>query len=139
MVTGGTLFEELGFYYVGPIDGHNSTTAAACCETSATSTIGPVLIHVVTKKGKGYAPAENAADKYHGVNKFDVVTGEQAKGARQCAELHQGLRASLIAKPRRTRKIVAITAAMPTAPASIFRQRNSRTARSMSASPSSMR
>ena len=75
MATGGTLFEELGFYYVGPIDGHNLDHLIPVLENVRDSAEGPVLVHVVTHKGKGYAPAENSADKYHGVTKFDVVTG----------------------------------------------------------------
>ncbi|MEO0699360.1 MAG: 1-deoxy-D-xylulose-5-phosphate synthase N-terminal domain-containing protein, partial [Pseudomonadota bacterium] len=81
MVTGGTLFEELGFYYVGPIDGHNLDHLIPVLENVRDTSEGPVLIHVVTEKGKGYAPAENSADKYHGVPKFNVITGEKAKGA----------------------------------------------------------
>ena len=81
MATGGTLFEELGFYYVGPIDGHNLEHLIPVLENVRDSEQGPVLIHVVTQKGKGYAPAENSADKYHGVAKFDVATGKQFKGA----------------------------------------------------------
>src|SRR3712207_751641 len=81
MVTGGTLFEELGFYYVGPIDGHNLDHLIPVLENVRDAEEGPMLVHVVTQKGKGYAPAENSADKYHGVQKFDVITGEQAKSA----------------------------------------------------------
>ena len=79
MVMGGTLFEELGFYYVGPIYGHNLEQLVPVLENVRDAAEGPCLIHVVTQKGKGYAPAEAAEDKYHGVQKFDVVTGEQAK------------------------------------------------------------
>ena len=79
MVTGGTLFEELGFYYVGPIDGHNLDHLLPVLRNVRDATFGPILVHVVTQKGKGYAPAEAAADKYHGVVKFDVVTGRQSK------------------------------------------------------------
>src|SRR3546814_13342114 len=79
MAMGGTLFEELGFYYVGPIDGHNLEHLIPVLENVRDSDHGPVLIHAVTMKGKGYAPAEAAADKYHGVQKFDVITGVQAK------------------------------------------------------------
>ena len=93
MVTGGTLFEELGFYYVGPIDGHNLDHLRAGAEERARHRpTGRCCVHVVTQKGKGYAPAENAADKYHGVVKFDVVTGEQAKAAAERAGLYQGVR-----------------------------------------------
>jgi 1-deoxy-D-xylulose-5-phosphate synthase len=76
---GGTLFEELGFYYVGPIDGHDLDVLIPILENVQAMRDGPILIHVVTQKGKGYAPAENSADKYHGVSKFSVITGEQAK------------------------------------------------------------
>ena len=79
LVTGGTLFEELGFYYVGPIDGHNLDHLLPVLKNVRDAKNGPILVHVVTKKGKGYAPAETSADKYHGVVKFDVVTGAQAK------------------------------------------------------------
>ena len=78
MLTGGTLFEELGFYYVGPIDGHNLDHLLPVLRNAKSSRgEGPILVHIVTQKGKGYDPAENAADKYHGVSKFDVVTGKQ--------------------------------------------------------------
>src|SRR5690606_4687190 len=77
--TGGTLFEELGFYYVGPIDGHNVNDLMDVLQNVRDTDSGPILVHVVTKKGKGYAPAEDAADKYHGVAKFNVITGAQAK------------------------------------------------------------
>src|SRR5690606_34640102 len=81
MATGGTLFEEMGFYYVGPIDGHNLDHLLPVLENVRDAKQGPILVHVVTQKGKGYAPAEAAEDKYHGVSKFDVVTGAQAKGS----------------------------------------------------------
>jgi 1-deoxy-D-xylulose-5-phosphate synthase len=87
LATGGTLFEELGFYYVGPVDGHNVEGLVDILENVRDADEGPMLVHVVTKKGKGYGPAEAAADKYHGVQKFDVVSGEQAK-----AEAHRRLR-----------------------------------------------
>ena len=80
MTMGGTLFEELGFYYVGPIDGHNLDHLIPVLENVRDAEEGPILVHVVTKKGKGYAPAEEAADKYHGVQKFDVISGVQVKG-----------------------------------------------------------
>ncbi|MGN6500276.1 MAG: 1-deoxy-D-xylulose-5-phosphate synthase, partial [Tsuneonella sp.] len=113
MVTGGTLFEELGFYYVGPIDGHNLDHLIPVLENVRDSEQGPILVHVVTKKGKGYAPAENSADKYHGVAKFDVVTGEQKKSAGG-PPAYQNVFGDTLAKladsdPR----ICAITAAMP--------------------------
>ena len=79
--TGGTMFEELGFYYVGPIDGHNLDHLLPVLKNVRDMRNGPILVHVVTKKGKGYAPAEASDDKYHGVAKFDVVTGKQAKAA----------------------------------------------------------
>src|SRR5205823_7848374 len=78
-VTGGTLFEELGFYYVGPIDGHNFDHLLPVLKNVRDAQTGPILVHVVTQKGKGYGPAEISADKYHGVVKFDVATGAQAK------------------------------------------------------------
>jgi 1-deoxy-D-xylulose-5-phosphate synthase len=113
MATGGTLFEELGFYYVGPIDGHNFEHLLPVLENVRDASHGPVLIHVVTQKGKGYAPAEAAADKYHGVQKFDVITGEQAK-APPGPPSYTGIFAkALIAEAKRDDKIVAITAAMP--------------------------
>src|SRR5438477_7389986 len=81
MFTGGTLFDELGFYYVGPVDGHDVRALVEVLENVRDAEVGPMLVHVVTRKGKGYAPAENSADKYHGVVKFDVVSGVQAKPA----------------------------------------------------------
>ena len=113
MVTGGTLFEELGFYYVGPIDGHNLDHLIPVLENVRDSEQGPVLIHVVTQKGKGYAPAENSADKYHGVAKFDVVTGEQKKSAGGPPN-YQNVFGETLAKLAETDpRICAITAAMP--------------------------
>ncbi len=113
MVTGGTLFEELGFYYVGPIDGHNLDHLVPVLENVRDSEQGPVLIHVVTKKGKGYAPAENSADKYHGVAKFDVITGEQKKSAGG-PPAYQNVFGETLAKLAETDpRICAITAAMP--------------------------
>ena len=79
--TGGTMFEELGFYYVGPIDGHNLDHLLPVLRNARDAEAGPILVHVVTQKGKGYAPAESSADKYHGVVKFDVATGKQKKSA----------------------------------------------------------
>ena len=81
MVTGGTLFEELGFYYVGPIDGHNLDHLIPVLENVRDAQNGPILVHVVTKKGKGYRARRSSADKYHGVAKFNVLTGEQKKSA----------------------------------------------------------
>ncbi|MEP3051996.1 MAG: 1-deoxy-D-xylulose-5-phosphate synthase [Erythrobacter sp.] len=113
MVTGGTLFEELGFYYVGPIDGHNLDHLVPVLENVRDTSEGPVLIHVVTEKGKGYAPAENSADKYHGVPKFDVITGEKAKSAAG-PPIYQNVFGDTLAKLAETdARICAITAAMP--------------------------
>ena len=113
MVTGGTMFEELGFYYVGPIDGHNLDHLIPVLENVRDSEQGPVLIHVVTKKGKGYAPAENSADKYHGVAKFDVVTGKQKKSTGG-PPAYQNVFGETLAKLAETDpRICAITAAMP--------------------------
>ena len=114
MTMGGTLFEELGFYYVGPIDGHNLDHMIPILENVRDAAQGPILVHVVTKKGHGYAPAEAAADKYHGVQKFDVVTGVQAK-AESGPPSYTGVFANaLLAEAQRDPTIVAITAAMPT-------------------------
>jgi 1-deoxy-D-xylulose-5-phosphate synthase len=113
MFTGGTLFDELGFYYVGPIDGHNVEALVEVLETVRDAEIGPMLVHVVTKKGKGYAPAENAADKYHGVVKFDVVSGVQAKPAAGAPSYTGVYAKALIGEMERDEKVVAITAAMP--------------------------
>lgn len=112
--TGGTLFEELGFYYVGPIDGHNLDHLLPVLKNVRDTQKGPVLIHVVTQKGKGYAPAEAAADKYHGVNKFDVITGKQAKPPANVPSYTKIFGTSLIEEARHDDKIVAVTAAMPT-------------------------
>ncbi len=113
LVTGGTLFEELGFYYVGPIDGHNLDHLVPVLENVRDSEQGPVLIHVVTTKGKGYQPAEDSADKYHGVPKFDVVTGEKAKG-KPGPPAYQNVFGETLAKLAETdKRICAITAAMP--------------------------
>jgi 1-deoxy-D-xylulose-5-phosphate synthase len=113
MVSGGTLFEELGFYYVGPIDGHNLEHLIPVLENVRDSEQGPILVHVVTKKGKGYGPAEAAADKYHGVQKFDVVSGVQAK-APPGPPQYQNVFGETLAKLAETdERICAITAAMP--------------------------
>ncbi|MBB6261789.1 1-deoxy-D-xylulose-5-phosphate synthase [Paenochrobactrum gallinarii] len=111
--TGGSLFEELGFYYVGPIDGHNLDHLLPVLKNVRDMQDGPILIHVVTQKGKGYAPAEAAADKYHGVNKFDVITGAQAKPPANAPSYTKIFGTSLIEEARHDDKIVAITAAMP--------------------------
>ncbi|MEN3973423.1 1-deoxy-D-xylulose-5-phosphate synthase [Sphingomicrobium sp. XHP0235] len=114
MVTGGTLFEELGFYYVGPVDGHDVVTLVEILENVRDAKEGPILIHARTVKGKGYEPAENAADKYHGVAKFDVVSGEQKKGAGGGPPSYTKVFANaLIAEAEKDDKIVGITAAMP--------------------------
>lgn len=113
LVTGGTLFEELGFYYVGPIDGHNLDHLIPVLENVRDAKEGPVLVHVVTKKGKGYAPAEASADKYHGVQKFDVITGAQAK-APPGPPAYQNVFGETLAKLAESDpRICAITAAMP--------------------------
>ena len=112
-VTGGTLFEELGFYYVGPIDGHNLDHLLPVLRNVRDAEIGPILVHVVTQKGKGYAPAETSADKYHGVVKFDVATGAQAKSKGGAPHYTKVFGESLIKEARKDDKIVAITAAMP--------------------------
>jgi 1-deoxy-D-xylulose-5-phosphate synthase len=112
LVTGGTFFEELGFHYLGPFDGHDLDTLTLILKNAKDFTDRPVLIHVVTKKGKGYAPAENAADKYHGVSKFNVVTGEQAKGA-SAPSYTKVFAQSLVRQAEKDERIVAVTAAMP--------------------------
>ncbi len=111
--TGGTLFEELGFYYVGPIDGHNLDHLLPILRNVRDSETGPILVHVVTQKGKGYAPAEAASDKYHGVVRFDPATGEQAKTPVNAPSYTGIFAQSLIRQARKDDKIVAITAAMP--------------------------
>ncbi|MBL4616675.1 MAG: 1-deoxy-D-xylulose-5-phosphate synthase [Robiginitomaculum sp.] len=113
MAAGGTLFEELGFYYVGPIDGHNLDHLVSILSNVRDLKDGPILIHVVTKKGKGYKPAEAASDKYHGVSKFNVVTGEQQKSASGPPSYTKVYANALIAEAKSDDKIVAITAAMP--------------------------
>jgi 1-deoxy-D-xylulose-5-phosphate synthase len=111
--TGGTLFEELGFFYVGPIDGHNLDHLLPVLRNVRDAETGPILIHVVTQKGKGYAPAETSADKYHGVVKFDVATGTQAKSKSGAPQYTKVFAESLIKEARKDEKIVAVTAAMP--------------------------
>ncbi|MCH4150935.1 MAG: 1-deoxy-D-xylulose-5-phosphate synthase [Sphingobium sp.] len=113
MAMGGTLFEELGFYYVGPIDGHNLDQLIPVLENVRDMADGPCLIHVVTQKGKGYAPAEAAEDKYHGVQKFDVVTGAQVKAPPGPPSYTNVFAKALIAEATRDEKVCAITAAMP--------------------------
>ena len=113
-VTGGTLFEEMGFYYIGPIDGHNLDHLLPILKNVRDADVGdPVLIHVVTQKGKGYAPAEAADDKYHGVNKFDVVTGAQVKPKANAPSYTKVFGQALVKEGEKDDKIVAITAAMP--------------------------
>jgi len=113
-VTGGTLFEELGFYYVGPIDGHNLDHLLPVLRNVRDAEVGgPILVHVVTQKGKGYAPAEASADKYHGVVKFDVITGKQAKPPSNAPSYTKVFAQSLVKEAEADEKIVAITAAMP--------------------------
>jgi 1-deoxy-D-xylulose-5-phosphate synthase len=112
--TGGTLFEEMGFYYVGPIDGHNFDHLLPVLKNVRDDEVGgPVLIHIVTQKGHGYAPAEKSADKYHGVTKFDVVTGAQVKPVSNAPSYTAVFAKALIQQAEQDDKIVAITAAMP--------------------------
>ena len=113
MFMGGTWFEELGFYYVGPVDGHDLDALIPVLENVKKMKDGPVLIHVVTQKGKGYAPAENSADKYHGVSKFNVVTGEQSKSIPNAPSYTNVFGSQLVKQAERDDKIVGITAAMP--------------------------
>ena len=113
MTMGGTLFEELGFYYVGPIDGHNLDHMIPILENVRDAAEGPILVHVVTQKGKGYGPAEAAADKYHGVQKFDVVSGVQAKAPAGPPSYTGVFADALLAEAKRDDRICAITAAMP--------------------------
>ena len=110
---GGAWFEELGFYYVGPIDGHDLDQLLPVLRNVRDAKEGPILVHVVTKKGKGYAPAESSSDKYHGVNKFNVITGDQVKPKPNAPSYTRVFADSLIAEARRDEKIVAVTAAMP--------------------------
>ncbi len=110
---GGTLFDELGFYYVGPIDGHNFDHLLPVLQNVRDAKEGPILVHVVTQKGKGYAPAEAASDKYHGVVKFDVATGEQVKAKANAPSYTKVFGQSLTKEAEKDERIVAITAAMP--------------------------
>ncbi|MDR3493718.1 MAG: 1-deoxy-D-xylulose-5-phosphate synthase [Ancalomicrobiaceae bacterium] len=110
---GGTLFEELGFYYVGPIDGHNLDHLLPVLKNVRDADVGPILVHVVTKKGKGYGPAEASDDKYHGVNRFDVVTGKQVKPKANAPSYTRVFAEALVQEAARDERIVAITAAMP--------------------------
>ncbi|EKE16584.1 MAG: hypothetical protein ACD_10C00907G0001, partial [uncultured bacterium] len=113
MAVGGTLFEELGFSYVGPIDGHDLDQLLPILRTAQARATGPMLIHVLTKKGKGYAPAEAARDKGHATAKFDVLTGVQQKAASNAPSYTKVFAQSLIKEAEQDDKIVAITAAMP--------------------------
>ncbi len=112
-VTGGTMFEEMGFYHIGPIDGHSFEHLLPVLRNVRDNAQGPVLIHVVTQKGKGYPPAEAAADKYHGVNKFDVITGTQAKAKPNAPSYTSVFADALVQEATLDDKIVGITAAMP--------------------------
>jgi 1-deoxy-D-xylulose-5-phosphate synthase len=113
MVTGGTLFEELGFYYVGPIDGHRIEHLLPVLTNVRDANNGPIIVHVRTQKGKGYAPAENSADKYHGVVPFDVITGAQAKPKANAPQYTKVFAESLVKEAEKDARIIAITAAMP--------------------------
>ena len=114
MVTGGTLFSELGFYYIGPIDGHNLKSLLPVLKNVKNSKHnGPILIHAITKKGKGYGPAEKAGDKYHGVTKFNVITGEQKKSPSKAPSYTKVFANTLIRHAEKDTKIIGITAAMP--------------------------
>src|SRR6202048_1619490 len=113
LVTGGTLFDELGFFYIGPIDGDNIDHLLPVLKNVRDAENGPFLVHVVTQKGKGYAPAEQSADKYHGVVKFDVATGAQAKSKPGAPAYTKVFAQALIKEARKDDKIVALTAAMP--------------------------
>ncbi len=111
--SGGSFFEELGFYYVGPVDGHDLTQLLPVLRNARASKQGPILIHVATKKGKGYAPAETASDKYHGVNRFNVITGEQVKPKANAPSYTRVFADSLLQEAKADSRIVAVTAAMP--------------------------
>ena len=114
MATGGTMFEELGFYYVGPLDGHNLDHLLPVLRNVRDSkTPGPVLIHVVTEKGRGYPPAEESRDKYHGVSRFDIITGAQDKSSGKAPTYTKVFADALVEEAERDERIVAITAAMP--------------------------
>jgi 1-deoxy-D-xylulose-5-phosphate synthase len=113
LLTGGTLFEELGFFYIGPIDGHNLDHLLPVLKNVRDAPNGPILLHVVTQKGKGYAPAEGSADKYHGVVPFDVVTGKQAKGKSNAPQYTKVFADSLVKEAHKDDRIVAVNAAMP--------------------------
>jgi 1-deoxy-D-xylulose-5-phosphate synthase len=112
-LSGGMLFEELGFYYIGPIDGHDLDQLVPVLQNVRAAEQAPILVHVVTQKGKGYAPAESAADKYHGVSRFNVLTGEQVKPKPAAPSYTRVFADSLVNEARHDERIVAITAAMP--------------------------
>ncbi len=112
-VTGGTMFEELGFFHIGPIDGHDFDHLLPVLRNVRDNTMGPVLIHVRTQKGKGYEPAELAADRYHGVNKFDVLTGAQVKPASNAPSYTKVFGQALVQEAELDEKVIGITAAMP--------------------------
>ena len=113
MTVGGTLFEELGFSYIGPIDGHDMDQLLLLLRTVKDRATGPILIHAITKKGKGYAPAEEASDRGHGVSKFDVLTGEQAKAPSNAPSYTKVFGEALVQAAAEDDKVVAVTAAMP--------------------------
>ncbi len=114
MATGGTLFEELGFYYVGPLDGHRLDHLLPVLRNVRDSkTPGPVLVHVVTEKGRGYPPAEESRDKYHGVRRFDIITGTQNKSSAKAPTYTKVFASALVEEAERDERIVAVTAAMP--------------------------
>ena len=113
MVVGGAVFEEMGFQYIGPIDGHNLGDLVTVLKNVRAMDEKPVLIHVVTQKGKGYAPAESAEDKYHGVVKFDVITGKQAKAVAAAPSYTKVFGTELVKRAELDPRVVAITAAMP--------------------------
>ncbi len=136
--SGGMFFEELGFYYVGPIDGHDLEHLLPVLRNVRDADSGPILVHVRTQKGKGYAPAEAAADKYHGVVKFDVVSGKQATSSATAPAYTKVFGQTLMKLAEADPKIVAITAAMASVPASMHSQRRRRIVCSTSGSPNSM-
>jgi len=111
--TGGTLFEELGFYYVGPIDGHNLEHLLPVLRNVRDAGVGPILVHAITRKGKGYGPAEEANDKHHAVSRFDVITGAQAKPTPNAPSYTKVFASALVEEAKHDEKIVAVTAAMP--------------------------
>ncbi|MCP4185844.1 MAG: 1-deoxy-D-xylulose-5-phosphate synthase [Hyphomicrobiales bacterium] len=112
-LAGGTLFEELGFYYIGPVDGHNLEHLLPVLRNARDAGVGPILVHAVTRKGKGYQPAEEAQDKFHGVSKFNVVTGAQTKSTPNAPSYTKVFAQALIEEAGNDEKIVAISAAMP--------------------------